>query len=289
MLAALLAAAVVGARPARRSRGAAGQPPRRARTQRPARVRAAGLPHHGPHGRGRGRREPCAANCWARWTPSAWRAACRGCASPAWPTRCACTRAASAPRPAASVCRRSTTCWPRMRPARAAVAAQRGAAARRRARLRRHRGAGMARGARAAGPRRRAGAAVAPGPAAHRAAGGCAPWCWTDAARTLAAAAARGAGPRALARPAARVRRRASRPWATGCASTRRRGRARAGAPTRARGRAAAARPQGRCARRRAWRSRPRSARCWSCWRATCPTRRSGWPCRWAKRPSSGT
>ena len=32
--------------------------------------------------------------------------ACRACASPAWPTRCACTRVASAPKPAATLCER---------------------------------------------------------------------------------------------------------------------------------------------------------------------------------------
>ena len=73
----------------------------------------------------RRRRAPRARAAGRAATPSAWRAACRACASPAWPTRCGCMRAASAPRPAATCARRSTRCWPRRAPRRAAVAAQR--------------------------------------------------------------------------------------------------------------------------------------------------------------------
>ena len=93
-------------------------------------------------------------------------------------------------------------------------------------------------------------------------------------------------------RPAARLRRcppgarRLGAPGAVRRGAAAGRARAAGRADARAAGRGAA--PAGR-APRRAWRSRPRSARCWSCWRATSPTRRSGWRCRWAKRPSSGT
>ena len=66
----------VGARPAGRGRGAAGQPAGRARAQRPAGDRAARLPHDGAHRGGRRRREPRARTagrdaCGGRGAPPA--------------------------------------------------------------------------------------------------------------------------------------------------------------------------------------------------------------------------
>ncbi len=84
-------------------------------------------------------------SCSARWMRSASRAGCRGFASPASASRCACTRAASAPKPAATCAPRSMPSWPAPdAPQGPLWRAQRRAAARSRVRLRRHRRAGVA-------------------------------------------------------------------------------------------------------------------------------------------------
>ena len=231
-------------------------------------------------------------SCWARSTPSASPAACRACASPAWPTRCACMRAASARETCRDLCARIDAlladagaaagpavaaqrrrCCATWRSGYAAIAAQDWRARRR-----------------AAGARRGAGAASSSWAACTSSCSACARWRSTAAARSRcgllreAVDLARAYGLLRVfddAHPGAR------RLGAPGAAPAAPGAAGRAGALPRRR--APAARDAARPRHARAWRSRRRSARCWSCSRATCPTRRSGWPCRWAKRRSSGT
>ena len=107
VIAALLAAATLGA-----------QRPRRPATCSPTAStcwNAARSPKPCCSATGRWRASPAPraprtgrSSCWARWTRSASPAACRAFASPAWASRCACMRAGSGPRPAATCARRST-------------------------------------------------------------------------------------------------------------------------------------------------------------------------------------
>ena len=157
--------------------------------------------------------------------------------------------------------------------------------------LRGHRGAGLAPRRRAAGARRRPGAQDVKLGRLHIELLGPARLGARPLRREVAAAAARGGRPGAPPTACCASSTTPIRRSATGCARRcparrrRRPARGRAGPPRAPPARRADAGAR----RRRAWRSRRRSARCWSCWRATSRTRRSGWRCRWAKRPSSGT
>ena len=196
-------------------------------------------------------------SCSARCTRSGRARACRACASPAWPSRCACTRAATAPRPAARSCERidALLAAPR-RAAGPAVAAQRRAAARAGAWLRRDRRAGLARArsSRWRAPRRwRSSSGSA---RLHIELLGLRAFALDRCGEKLAGAAARGDRPRRHLRPAARLRRRAPGARRLGARARRRRGAALG--PRRRRGtgprRSADRERRAGARRRRAWR-----------------------------------